>query len=301
MIDLGAPQDADKSLVAAVHPPDWQSPQPQTKYNLVVIGGGSAGLVAAFGAAGLGAKVALVEKHLLGGDCLNYGCVPSKALLHAGKLAAHIEHAPRFGIHAKDGVKVDFAAVMARLRSARAQIAPNDSAARLKEAGVDVFLGEAQFSGRQRIRVGETELRFAKAVIATGGRARVPPIDGLSEAGYLTNESVFSLQSLPPRLGVIGAGAIGCELAQAFARLGSQVTLFCNGPQILAKEDPSAAKVVAHALEQDGVTILYRTQVTGAARSGESKHIEYRLNPGNSDVTDHADNLAEKHCDFASG
>jgi len=205
------PDDAaNRALVAAVHPPTWTNPTPAPRYHLVVVGGGTAGLVTAAGAAGLGARVALVERHLLGGDCLNYGCVPSKALIRSSRAVAELRGAAALGV-AADEPRVDFAAVMERMRRIRAQIAPHDSAERFtKELGVDVFLGEGRFVGRDALEVAGARLRFRRAVIATGARAGAPDVPGLADAGFLTNESVFSLTERPARLAVIGGGPIGC-------------------------------------------------------------------------------------------
>ena len=236
------PDDAhDTRLLAHTHPTNWVNPDPAPRYNLVVIGGGTAGLVTAAGAAGLGAKVALVERELLGGDCLNVGCVPSKALIRSARAAAQVRDAARFGVRVPDGWHVDFPAVMERMRRIRADLSPHDSADRFKGLGIDVFLGEARFASSENVEVGGKTLRFRRAVIATGARALHPPIPGLTEIGFLTNETIFALTALPPRLAVIGAGPIGCELAQAFARFGSKVTIIGNHPQILPKEDREAA------------------------------------------------------------
>jgi pyruvate/2-oxoglutarate dehydrogenase complex dihydrolipoamide dehydrogenase (E3) component len=250
------PDDAhDRQLLQHVCPPAWQNPTPSGRYNLVVIGAGTAGLVTAAGAAGLGAKVALVERELMGGDCLNVGCVPSKALLSAARAAAAVKRAGEFGVRVPDGVSVDFAAVMERLRRLRASIAPNDSAERFRSLGVDVYLGEARFTSRDAVEVAGQTLRFKKAVIATGARAARPDIPGLAEAGFLTNENVFALMQLPRRLAVIGGGPIGCELAQAFALLGSSVTLLERSAQILSRDDRDAAEVLTTALIHDGVQL----------------------------------------------
>ena len=241
-------------LIGQVHPPDWTNPTPDGVYNLVVIGAGTAGLVSAAGAAGLGAKVALIEKHLMGGDCLNVGCVPSKALIRSARAAANARAASALGVSVSE-VTVDFGAVMARMRELRAGIAPIDGAPRFRDLGVDVYLGAGRFVSRREIAVLGARLRFARAVIATGARAAVPPIAGLAEAGYLTNDDVFELTELPPRLVVIGGGPIGCELAQAFARFGSQVTLIEREPSILPRDEPDAAAVVARSLRSDGVDL----------------------------------------------
>ncbi|HUF92640.1 MAG TPA: mercuric reductase [Candidatus Limnocylindria bacterium] len=262
------PRDGhDATLVSRVRPPDWVNPAPAARYNLVVIGAGTAGLVTAAGAAGLGARVALVERDRMGGDCLNVGCVPSKALIRAARAWADVQGAGEFGIRVPDGVRVDFPAVMERLRRLRASISVADSAARFRSLGVDVFLGDGRFTGRDTVDVGGATLRFRNAVIATGARAAAPPIPGLAEAGYLTNETVFDLDELPRRLAVIGAGPIGCELAQAFARLGAEVSLLESEPRILAREDGDAAARVQQALVRDGVRLSLAATVKRVERA----------------------------------
>jgi pyruvate/2-oxoglutarate dehydrogenase complex dihydrolipoamide dehydrogenase (E3) component len=263
----------NQRLVGNVHPPDWTNPEPRGRYNLVVIGGGTAGLVTAAGAAALGARVALIERELLGGDCLNVGCVPSKALLRAARAAADVRRAGAYGVGAGEPV-VDFPAVMERVRRLRADLSAHDSAARFRDLGVDVFLGEGRFAGPDGVQVGSRLLRYRKAVIATGGRAAVPPIAGLAEAGYLTNETVFSLTELPRRIAVIGAGPIGCELAQAFARFGSAVTLLEVAGRILIREDPDAASCVAEALAGDGVRLRVGCRIERVSRRGGEKVLE---------------------------
>jgi pyruvate/2-oxoglutarate dehydrogenase complex dihydrolipoamide dehydrogenase (E3) component len=251
----------NRALIANVAPPDWVNPTPAGRYNLVVIGAGTAGLVTAAGAAGLGARVALVERHLMGGDCLNVGCVPSKSVIRAGRAWHAARSGAPFGapVGTGDG---DFAAAMERMRRLRAGLSPVDGAARFRDLGVDVFLGHGRFTGRTTAEVEGATLRFRRAVIATGARAAAPPIAGLAEAGYLTNETVFSLTERPARLAVVGAGPIGCELAQAFARLGSRVTLFDVAPQVLIREDADAAKVVQDALVRDGVELVLGASIT---------------------------------------
>ena len=246
----------NQALEANVRPTDWTNPQPPGRYNLVVVGAGTAGLVTAAGAAGLGARVALIERELLGGDCLNVGCVPSKALLSAAHRAAAVRRAGEYGVVLPGEPSVDFGAVMERMRKLRSSISPHDSAARFRELGVDVFLGKGVFQGPDTIEVGDATLRFKKAVIATGARAAAPPIPGLNEVDYLTNETVFSLTELPQRIGVIGAGPIGCELSQAFARFGAKVCLVEATQGVLPREDPEAAKLVEAALLRDGVELL---------------------------------------------
>ena len=246
----------NRTLVNNVHPPVWTNPEPYGRYNIVVIGAGTAGLVTAAIAAGLGAKVALIEKHLMGGDCLNVGCVPSKGVIRASRAWAEIRHADEFGLHIPDGVKYDFGAAMARMRKLRARISHTDSVHRYKSLGVDVFIGEGRFTGPDSIKVGGKTLTFAKAAICTGARASAPPTPGLQEAGYLTNETIFTLTELPPRLGVIGAGPIGCELAQAFARFGSQVYLIEALHGIMPNEDRDAAEIVHESMLRDGIKLL---------------------------------------------
>lgn len=251
------PWDAhNQRLASHARPSGWVNPEPAPRYNLVVLGGGTAGLVAAVGAAGLGAKVALVERHFLGGDCLNAGCVPSKAILRAAKAAAAVREAGQFGVQVAEGVQVDFAAVMERMRRLRADISPHDSASRLTSLGIDVFLGEGRFIRGDTLEVGGRALRFAKAAIATGARAAAPPIPGLEGVPYLTNETLFSLEALPRRLGIVGAGPVGCEMAQAFARFGSEVFLVASGHGILSREDKEAAAIVANVLTRDGARLL---------------------------------------------
>jgi len=246
----------NQKLVSNVHPSDWRNPTPAPRYNLVVIGAGTAGLVTAVGAAGLGAKVALIEKHLMGGDCLNVGCVPSKAIIRAARGVAAVREAGEFGVNVPAGTTVEFGKVMERMRRLRADISPHDSAKRFSELGVDVFLGSGRFTGSDTIEVGGQTLRFAKAVIATGARAAVPPIPGLQDVPYLTNETLFTLTELPKRFGLIGAGPIGCEMAQAFARFGSEVYLVEAQHGILPREDRDAADIVQKSLVAAGVNLL---------------------------------------------
>ncbi|MSU50571.1 MAG: mercuric reductase [Opitutus sp.] len=279
----------NRRLHAHVHPTDWKNPTPASRYNLVVIGGGTAGLVTAAGAAGLGARVALIERHLLGGDCLNVGCVPSKALIRAARAAAEARDSARFGVRIDGHVTVDFPAVMERMRRLRADLSPHDSAARFRELGVDVFIGDARFTGRDTVEVGGQTLRFAKAAIATGARAAAPPIPGLNDVPYLTNETLFSLTELPRRLAIVGAGPIGCEMAQSFARFGSEVTLIESAAGVLPREDRDAAGILRAALARDGVEIFSDGKDLKLSRQAEG--IRWTLTTGGRERTGLADQL----------
>ncbi len=278
----------NRQLTANVHPPDWQNPTPDGRYNLVVVGAGTAGLISASVAAGLGAKVALVERHLMGGDCLNVGCVPSKGMIRAARVWASAQDGAGFGLTFPGGVQRDFGIAMERMRRLRATISHVDSAERYRGLGVDIFLGEGRFAGPDTLQVGDATLQFARGAICTGARAAAPPIPGLAEAGYLTNETVFSLTELPPRLAVIGAGPIGCEMAQAFARFGSEVTLIEMFDHILPREDPDAAEVVQDRMAHDGVRFIFNAKVESVESDGANggqKNIRYTLDGAASDVT----------------
>jgi pyruvate/2-oxoglutarate dehydrogenase complex dihydrolipoamide dehydrogenase (E3) component len=246
----------NQELALNVHPPQWRNPTPSGRYNLVVIGAGTAGLVTAAGAAGLGAKVALVERAWMGGDCLSVGCVPSKAIIAAARAAAAVRQSGEFGVHVPEGVHVDFSAAMARMRRLRAEISPHDSAKRFQELGVDVYFGDGRFIDSGSLAVDGIRLEFKRAVIAIGARAAAPPIPGLDAVEYLTNETLFTLTKLPKRFGVIGAGPIGCEMAQASARLGAEVFLVEAEHGILTREERDAAEIVQTSTTGDGVKLL---------------------------------------------
>jgi pyruvate/2-oxoglutarate dehydrogenase complex dihydrolipoamide dehydrogenase (E3) component len=267
----------NQTLVNHVHPPDWINPDPQPCYDLVVIGAGTAGLVVAAGAAGLGLglKIALIERHLMGGDCLNVGCVPSKCVIRSSRVVAEMREAAAFGIQPPEQIEIDFPAVMARMRRVRAGISHHDSAQRFQNLGIDVFLGQGQFTGNGTIAVEGKTLRFKKAVIATGARAAHPSIPGIEQAGYLTNETVFSLTDRPKRLAVIGGGPIGSELAQSFQRLGCEVVLFHRGSHILNKEDADAAEIVQKTLVKEGVQLVLDCQLQRVEKTAAGKVIYY--------------------------
>jgi len=247
----------DRQLIENCHPSDWTNPTPSGKYNLVVVGAGTAGLVSAAGAAGLGARVALIERNLMGGDCLNVGCVPSKAVIRAARAVYDTRNGSEFGVQLDFKPAVAFAAAMKRMRRLRAGISEHDSAERFRKLGVDVYIGNGRFVGPTTVKVDGKRLEFDRAVIATGARAADLPVPGLKEAGYLTNENVFTLTELPRRIAVIGAGPIGCELAQSFARFGGEVFLIEALHGIMPNEDPDASEIVRRSMiDRDGVKLM---------------------------------------------
>ncbi len=266
----------NRRLVANVHPADWTNPIPHDSYDLVVLGAGTAGLVVAAGAAGLGIglKVALIEKNLMGGDCLNVGCVPSKCLVRSARVVGEMRRGQELGVETT--AHVDFAVVMERMRRLRSEISDHDSVQRFQKLGVDVFLGQGSFSGENLIEVGGQTLRFKKAVIATGARATRPEIPGLAAAGFLTNETVFSLTAPPDRLAVIGGGPIGCELAQAFRRFSCQVVLLHSGQNLLQKEDPAASEIIQATLSNEGVQMVLGCQIERVEVTATGKTIYYQ-------------------------
>ncbi len=269
------PKDAhEHERLDNVHPAGWRNPTPMDRYSLVVVGAGTAGLVAAHAAAALGAKVALIERNLLGGDCLNVGCVPSKAIIRTSRLYAEMRNAEKYGAHIPADIRVDFPAVMQRMRGIRARISRADSVRRLMAAGVDVFFGQACFTGPDALTVDGAKLRFKKALIATGARPDTPSIPGLVDAGYLTNENVFDLTELPRRLLVIGGGPLGCELAQAFCRFGAQTIIAQDKPLFLPKEERDAAQLLSDAFARDGIEVRLNTKAVNVRLEGGQKHVD---------------------------
>jgi pyruvate/2-oxoglutarate dehydrogenase complex dihydrolipoamide dehydrogenase (E3) component len=236
-------------------------------YDIIALGGGTAGLVTAAGAAGLGARAALVERHRMGGECLWNGCVPSKALLACARAAADARSAHRYGVHASD-VRVDFAEVMQHVRTARSTIEPHDSPERFRGLGVDVMLGEARFVGERSLRIDNRTVSARHIVIATGSRPLVPDIAGLETVPFLTNETIFDIDELPASLIVLGGGAIGVELAQAFALLGSSVTVLEAAPRILAHEDTELTDILAQEMIAAGITLKLGARVESVERNG---------------------------------
>jgi len=274
--ELKPMDELNSKLLDAVHPVKFENPKVEEAYDMVVIGAGAGGLVTASGCSRHGAKTALIEYNLLGGDCLNVGCVPSKALLSAAKLAAHFKKAGKYGLTNNGEVTVDFAAVMKRLRAQRLQIAPNDSVQRFRDSlGVDVYFGHARFTSANTVQVGDRTLKFKKATIATGAAAFVPPIPGVESVKYHTNATIFNLEELPKRMAVVGGGPIGSELSQAFARFGTQVTMLDHAPKILWREDKEAAAVVQNALTEDGVQFELGVGVDGLKQEGNEIHVSF--------------------------
>ncbi len=280
----------NQELVNNAHPATWVNPTPAPMYNLVIIGAGSGGLIAAAGAAGLGAKVAVIERHLMGGDCLNTGCVPSKSVIRSAKVIGEIKQAAEKGIFVDPAaVQVDFGKVMERMRRIRGELSEHDSVYRFTKAGADVFLGSGRFAGPDTIEVVRRDekqvLRFKKAVIATGSRPRRPAIPGLDEAGYITNEDVFTLTEKPNRLAVIGVGPIGCELAHAFLRFGVEVTLFGNKGRIMEREDMDAAQVVMDTFTREGMKFALNAKIKAVRNSSAGKTIVYELDGQSLELT----------------
>jgi pyruvate/2-oxoglutarate dehydrogenase complex dihydrolipoamide dehydrogenase (E3) component len=275
----------DQQVIANCHPPNYSNPVPKGKYNLIAIGAGAAGLVSAGGAGSLGAKSALIERALTGGDCLNTGCVPSKALIRAARAVYDLRIANEFGVRFTSEPQLDFAAAMERMRRLRARISLTDSVERFRtKYNVDVYLGDARFVSRDAIEVDGKRLEFDRAVIATGGRPAELPIPGLEEAGFYTNETIFKLTALPAHMAVIGGGAIGCELGQAFLRFGCAVTIINDAGQILPREDQDAAMIIHRQLEREGMKIINRAEIVRVETRGEERAIIFLRDGRESEV-----------------
>ena len=264
----------ERERLANVRPPGWRNPVPEGPYHLLVIGAGPGGLVAARLAAALGAKVALIERHLLGGDCLNTGCVPSKAIIRSSRLYAEMRDAANFGAAPPADLPIDFPAAMERMRRIRARISRVDSAARLVAEGIHLYFGCARFVGPDVVDVDGARLRFRKALIATGSGSMSQEIPGLADAGFLTNETVFDLRAQPRSLLVIGGGPLGCELAQAFCRFGTRTIIAHDEPLFLPKEERDAAQLVSDALARDGVEIHLNSRAVKVRVEGGRKLVE---------------------------
>ena len=272
---ITAPQDAweDKRL-ADLHPVAWANPKPMDRYQLVIVGAGSAGVAAAELAIAMGLKVAMIERHLIGGTCLNTGCVPSKALIRTARLYADMRNAGRYGGKVPDHIEVDFTAVMDRVRRIRSHLSGGSSVRRMASLGVDMFFGNVLFTAADTLMVNDLTLRFGKAMIATGTRPHIPNVPGLREAGFLTNATVFNLTELPKRLLVIGGGPVGCELAQAFRQLGSKVTIVQDKPLFLEKEERDAAQILSDAFARDGIEVRLNTTATAVRVENGVKQVD---------------------------
>ncbi len=249
-------------------------------YNAVVIGAGTAGLVAAAGTAGLGGRVALIERGDMGGDCLNFGCVPSKALISSARLVDNMRHCGDWGLDPVEP-RFDFAKVFARMRGLRAKLAPNDSQERFESLGVDVFRGDARFVSPHAVEVDGVELKAKNFVIATGTRPAVPSIAGLEKVRYLTNETVFDeLEEKPESMLILGGGAIGCELGWVMNCLGVKVTVLQRGPNLLPKEDEEVCAFVARRFAAAGITFIPNATATSVISEGSEIRLGYTSGPG---------------------
>lgn len=271
-VDPGVHRELEENL----HPPNWRNPVPAARYGMVVVGAGPAGLAAAREAAAAGISVALVERDLIGGDCLNYGCEPSKALIRSARLYAEMRDARHYGVSPPSQVEVDFPAAMKRVLELRARLSRTTSPRILKEAGIDLFLGDARFTAADRLEVDGLGLHFEKALIATGAEPDIPDIPGLAEVGYFTNETIFGIGDLPRRMLVIGGGPLGCELAQAFRRFGSSVIIVQDLPLFLPHEERDAAQILSVAFARDGIEIRLNTEVTALRRVDGEIHADLR-------------------------
>ncbi|MGP1384151.1 MAG: dihydrolipoyl dehydrogenase family protein [Thainema sp.] len=241
-------------------------------YDLVIIGGGSAGLVVASAAAQIKAKVALVERERLGGECLYYGCVPSKSLIHAARTSYDVQHADRFGVYTQPP-RIEFAEAIGHVQKVIRTIEVHDSPERFESLGVEVIFGEGQFCDRNTFEVNGRKLKARAFVVATGSHPFLPAVEGLQEAGYITNKTVFTRTEQPESLVIIGAGPIGCELGQSFQRLGTQVTIISSRANIMPKEEPEVAAVVEKQLEAEGIRIIRNAKAERVEVIDGKKHV----------------------------
>lgn len=278
------PNDEDVFL-RRVRPELWQNPIPTGVYDLVVLGAGPAGIAAAEEAARRGTRVALIERYRIGGNSLNAGSVPSKSIVKSAGVYAAMHDAQRFGAPLPSEPPLDFAKVMERMRRVRTRISEHHSVEKLRALGIDIYFDTARFEAADAMRVGDAALRFKKAIIATGARPKAPlEIPGLEQAGYRTSATIFDMGVLPKRLAVIGGGPLGCELAQAFSRLGAHVTIVQNDAKFLPREERDAAEILSRAMARDGVEIRLNTTVTGARGAGGAKILETVNNDVKGDI-----------------
>lgn len=268
------PTVQEQNYLPRVRPQGWQNPAPRALYDLAIIGAGPAGIAAAEHASRQGFHVALIERDRLGGNSLNKGSIPSKAVIRTANLYAQMHDADEIGAPVQDEPAVDFKNVMARMRAIRARLAAYHSARRFAVHNVDVFYGEARFAGANEIAVAGATIRFGKALIATGARPRASNIPGLDKIGYRTSDTIFDMPALPGRVVVIGGGPLGCELAQALRRLGPRVAIVQNEPKFLPREERDAAEILSRSMARCGVEIWLNTTVTGARLEGTKKILE---------------------------
>lgn len=286
---------ADRHWQEQTHPNNWKNARPKpSRYDLVVIGGGTAGLVSAVGAAGLGARVALLERNFLGGDCLGTGCVPSKALLRSAKALIEIQSSSQLGIRTA-GVTADFAEAMARMRRLRSDISHHDSAQRMASLGIDLYFGDARFTSPKSVQIGGEYLPFKRCILATGARPAIPAVDGLNQIPYLTSDTIFQLTQLPKHLTILGGGPIGCELAQVFRAFGAEVTILSRGNRLLDKEPPAASSILQTVLQSQGIQILTGASIA-SVKQDENASLQINLQGESSPAT-----LSASHLLIATG
>lgn len=266
--------DDEEAFLRRVRPANWENPPPRKSYDLAIVGAGPAGLAAAESAARLGFSVALVERNRLGGNSLNVGSVPSKTIIRTAHVCNTVRDAEEFGAPAQNEPALEFGKMMARMRRIRTRISTYHSVHELVSLGVDVFFGNARFESADLLLVGNSRIEFTKAIVATGARPKASNIAGLDRTGFRTSTTIFEMSALPKRLAVIGGGPLGCELAQAFCRLGSQVTIVQDEPKFLPREERDAAEILSRSMARDGVEIRLNTTVVGARRDGGDKILE---------------------------
>ncbi|MXN52798.1 FAD-containing oxidoreductase [Shinella sp. AETb1-6] len=266
--------DDEARLLQRVRPPGWIDPPPKAIYDLVVVGAGPAGLEAAEWAARRGFSVALIERAHLGGNSLNAGSVPSKAIIRTAQIRDGMRDADAFGAPLPNELPLDFGEVMARMRGIRTRVAVYHSVHDLAALGIDIFFGAARFIGTRTLVVNDARLSFRKALVATGARPRIPDTPGLERTGYRTSDTIFDMAELPKRLAVMGGGPLGCELAQAFCRLGAHVTIVQNDAKFLPREERDAAEILSWSMARDGMEIRLNTAVVGVRREGGAKILE---------------------------
>jgi len=279
-----AKPDDEETFLRRVRPEDWKNPVPRNAYDFAIVGAGPAGLAAAESAVRLGFSVALIERNRMGGNSLNVGSVPSKAIIRTARVYGTMRDAEEFGASVPKEPALEYSKVMARMRRIRMRISEYYSVHELTSLGVDIFFGSAGFESTDMLFVGDAPVYFKKALIATGARPRVPDIPGLDRTGYRTSATIFEMATLPKRLVVIGGGPLGCELAQAFRRLGSHVTIVQKHPKFLPREERDAAEILSRSMARDGVEIRLNTAVVRARRENGTNILETINNDVESDI-----------------